>query len=185
MYSRNFHIYGMRRMLYQTSRFVADVSNTCEKTLNENNRHSFDAFGLKSTSLEIHMHTHVPSDRSISLFGYPTASEFGPCPWEQLKWDHGDSLLGQGGGGAKVRTISWITNEGRNDIKLADFRTYNQRASYVRRCAQKGRSIAMLSRVKAPLVLSAFTTAVLSLNVYWNECAIILTLIQPYVLCSR
>jgi len=82
-------------MLYQTSRFVADVSNTREKTLNENNRHSFDAFGLKSTSLEIHMHI-VPSDRSISLFGYPTASEFRPCPWDSWNgimvtrfWDRG------------------------------------------------------------------------------------------------
>lgn len=81
MYSRNFHIYGVRRVLHQTSRFVR-MFLIHAATLSENNRHSFDTFGSKCTSLEMLRRIHMPSNRSISLFGYPTASESGPCPWD-------------------------------------------------------------------------------------------------------
>jgi len=125
-------------MLYQTSCF-GRMFLIHAVTLNENNRHSFDEFGLKCTSREIHRRIHMTSNRSISLFGYPTASESGSCPWDSWNGITVARFRDRIGGKreTKVRTISWITNEGRNDIKLADFRTYNRHPSYVRCVALK------------------------------------------------
>jgi len=155
MYSRNFHIYGVQRMLYQTSRFD-QMFLIHAITLNENNRHSF---GLKCTGLEIHRRIHVSSNRSISLFGYPTASESRPCPWDS--WNgitvaRIRNATGQRGRGRGWKFGRFHESQMRNEMTLNSWtfaRTTNERAN-VRRCivlpAQKGRN-ATSPRIKARL----------------------------------